>query len=497
MGKSLLRWCAGRAIDAAAWRPSRAALLRDQLIGLRRNEHRGYSDRDHLAAAAGWLARAQDATRDGGVSGRYSLRYGWSSSYPETTGYIIPTFLALAKELDSGFHGRAERCVEFLEALQLREGPFPAGEVRENRSRPSAFNTAQILHGLVAWHRETGDARAEAAVGRAAEWLVAQQDADGALRRHIYNGVTTYTAHASCWLAEAGVHFGVDRWTRSAERHLDWVLSHVDGGTGWIDLAGFGEEDHRTRRAVTHTLAYTIWGVLDLSQSLARTDAAAIARAAADRIARRLELSGSLPGEFDSQWKASRSDYACLTGNLQMALIWLRLARIDGDMRFVNAAFKAIDLVKAAHPMSSRDPGIRGGIPGSGPIWGDYLYMALPNWAAKYFIDALLAKRDSLASVGRHQTPRWNVPDDVLTLTRSPRWCRHGHTGDSVLPRSWWSIEITLGSPRGSRDGCARMALEKPSAARCSSDFGERRVRVSTNVLVSILRHSAALPAYQ
>lgn len=408
-----LRWLVGRSLDAAVWRPSHALYMRDQLIHLRRNEHAGYSDRDHLVAAAGWLARAQDATGTGGVSGRYSLRNGWTSAYPETTGYIIPTFLSLGKELDPAFQDRAARCVEFLRPLQLADGGFPAGELHENRTRPSVFNTAQILHGLVAWHAHTGDTRAEEAAVRAANWLSSQQDRDGVWRTHVYNGVTAYTAHASCWLAEAGRHFAVHEWTRAAERHLDWLLTHVDSNTGWIDLAGFTEDDHHKRQAVTHTLAYTIWGLLDLSQSLQRDDALSVARRAAERIARRVELSGRLPGVLDSRWKPARSDYACVTGDTQMALIWFRLAKIDGDARFINTAIKLLDFVKAAQSMASADGGIRGGIPGSAPIWGDYLYMALPNWAAKYFVDALLAKRDALAWVDIYSPQRWTIPDDV------------------------------------------------------------------------------------
>ena len=402
----------GRSLDAAVWRPSHARFMRDQVIGLQRNTHAGYTERDHLTAAARWLARAQDVTGDGGVSGRYSLRTGWSSSYPETTGYIIPTFLSLARELDTSFRERAGRCVEFLSGIQLADGAFPAGELHENRSRPSVFNTAQILNGLVAWHAETGDSDAGDAAIRAANWLVSQQDPDGCWRRNIYNGVTTYTTHASCWLRQAAKHFGVEKWSQGAEQHLNWALSQVDSETGWINRCGFDDEDHLNQSALTHTIAYTLWGLLDLSQSLAREDGLAVVRRAADRIARRIELSGWLPGALNSRWKASAADYACLTGNAQMALIWFRLAEIDGDKRFVNAALKAIDLVKLAQPMDNSDAGIRGGIPGSAPVWGHYIYMGIPNWAAKYFIDALLAKRDALA---KEQSSRgfWTIPRDI------------------------------------------------------------------------------------
>ena len=46
-----------------------------------------------------WLGRAQDqsASQDGGVASHFSLVKGWSTSYPETTGYIVPTMLAYAK----------------------------------------------------------------------------------------------------------------------------------------------------------------------------------------------------------------------------------------------------------------------------------------------------------------------------------------------------------------------------------------------------------------
>ena len=163
-----LRWLVGRSLDAALWRPSHALLLRDQLFRADRNQAAGYSDLDHLVAAAEWLARAQDVTADGGVSGRYSLRNGWSSSYPETTGYIIPTFLALAGHVDTNFYERAGRCASFLRSIQLADGAFPGGELHENRTRPSVFNTAQILHGLVAWHSATGDIDTAESASRAA-----------------------------------------------------------------------------------------------------------------------------------------------------------------------------------------------------------------------------------------------------------------------------------------------------------------------------------------
>ena len=143
---SALRETGRHVRDGALWRPSNVSFFLQGAIGRQRNRTAGYSDHDHLLATAEWLERAQDATGDGGVSGRYHLRHGWSSSYPETTGYIVPTFLALARELgESRFQERASRCIEFLLSLQHPDGAFPALEVAENRTVPSVFNTAQVL----------------------------------------------------------------------------------------------------------------------------------------------------------------------------------------------------------------------------------------------------------------------------------------------------------------------------------------------------------------
>jgi DUF1680 family protein len=291
---------------------------------------------------------------------------------------------------------RAARAVRFLLSVQLPDGAFPAGEIRSNTVNPSVFNTAQVLAGLTAWHRRTGDPRTLQAADRAAEWLVSVQGTDGAWRRHVYCGVpTTYTAHASCWLAEFGEYRGIPAYLDAAGRHLDWVLRHQDPATGWFDLAGFTAEEHVTRRAVTHTIGYTLWGVLCASEVLGRRDGVEAAAKAADQMARRLEQTGWLPGMLDHQWRGC-APYACLTGNVQMALTWLRLYRWTKNDQLLRAACRALDLVKCAQPMFASDRNIRGGIPGSDPIWGDYIFCAFGNWAAKFFIDALLAKKVTL-----------------------------------------------------------------------------------------------------
>jgi hypothetical protein len=384
------------------------------------------TDRDALAGAAAWLVRAQDANRDGGISGRYRLSSGWSSSYPETTGYTVPTLLALAAELgDATYRDRAARCVDFLLSVQLGDGGFPALEIAENRTRPSPFNSAQIVHGLHQWHQATGDPRVLDAMVRAARWICDVQDADGAWRTHFYRGLAcTYSAHAACWLAELGAYTGERRFTESAERNLRWVLGHCDRETGWFDACGFSEADHQTRRAYTHTIAYTLWGVWLMSRRLEVAEGIGAVERAAEGLMHRIERSRTLAGVLNYRWQPC-STFACLTGNAQLAALWLRIAETGGDVRFVNAAFKAIDEVKRAQSLVSGSDGIRGGVPGSQPVGGEYIPFALPNWAAKFFIDALLAKRRCLSEwlPGRkdHSAAAESEPDRAANETRAAK----------------------------------------------------------------------------
>jgi len=387
-----------RVRQSAWWQPSVTAY---RLRVSRTTTDAPGSDESALRGAAAWLARAQDATGDGGVAGRYRLVGGWSSSYPETTGYLIPTFLALEDVLgDQTWRVRAQRCVDFLLSIQLPSGAFPAMEIADNRSEPSPFNSAQIVHGLLEWHKTTQDRRVLDPIARAAQWICSVQDEDGAWRQHFYQQVAcAYSAHAACWIADAGAYLEIPGLIDSASLNLRWVLQLRDPQTGWIDRCGFSSADHAARRAHTHTIAYTLAGLLHMSEQLHIAEGIDAVETAAGRLLDRLERSRSLPGVLDWRWQR-QSDYVCLSGNAQVALIWLALAARTQDLRYVNAAFKAIDEVKRAQATGSSREGVRGGVPGSLPIGGDYIPYAFPNWAAKFFVDALCAKTAWLRSAG-------------------------------------------------------------------------------------------------
>src|SRR5262249_21728000 len=80
-----------------AGKPILDRIKRARLSGLYTDVHNNTDVDLHIREGLGWLVRAQDAGNDRGVSYGAKFDQEFEASYPETTGYIIPTFLALAK----------------------------------------------------------------------------------------------------------------------------------------------------------------------------------------------------------------------------------------------------------------------------------------------------------------------------------------------------------------------------------------------------------------
>src|SRR5947208_15813295 len=80
------------------WQPRHIRLVVRDLAG--RSEGSAHDDETHLSAALDWLCLAQDVldgkSDAGGVSAGWSFEDGWLPGYPETTGYIIETFIDAA-----------------------------------------------------------------------------------------------------------------------------------------------------------------------------------------------------------------------------------------------------------------------------------------------------------------------------------------------------------------------------------------------------------------
>ena len=73
-----------------------------------------------------WIIDAQHP--DGGIAAYYSLLTGYSQSYPEVTGYIVPTLYDFARSTrDDRAVSVAESATRWLLSLQMPTGAFPGG----------------------------------------------------------------------------------------------------------------------------------------------------------------------------------------------------------------------------------------------------------------------------------------------------------------------------------------------------------------------------------
>jgi len=346
---------------------------------------------DALRSIVDWILRAQQA--DGGIAAYYSLLTGYSDSYPEVTGYIIPTlydFGDLTKQ--AAPRNAAERATRWLLSLQMPSGAFPGGLHRSDRghhnaAQPSVFNTGQILQGLVRAHTETGNAQILERAVAAGDWLASIQQTDGSWSGEgAYQGTAhTYYSMVSWALAQLASESKDPRHAEAADRNIDWVLAHVKP-SGWIDGINL-----RTHPAYLHFIAYVIQGTLECGILRRRDDAIQAAAKSAWVLLRKFETHKRLMGTYEPDF-AGGQNFSCLTGNAQMSCVWPRLFEVTGDLRYLNAALKINEMLKRSIPLNG-PRGVVGGVAGSYPIWGAYQPMRFISWGSKFLADALMLEQ--------------------------------------------------------------------------------------------------------
>ena len=391
------------------WRPRHARLIMRDLSPGRRREDQ--SDVNHLHATIGWLCRAQDVRNGeadaGGVSAGWSFEDGWLPSYPETSGYIVETFIAAAKVLDlPALVTRAHRIIDWELSLQDPDGTFP-GHFGELGSHPVIFNTGQIMHGMLAGFLQLGRAECLESAARAGHWLARHQDADGCWRRFEHNGVPhTYNTRGTWALLATALIAGDARLKAAAIRNLEWALAQ-QRSSGWFANNAFTPD----REPFTHTIAYAIRGFLECGVLLGSERYVDAAVTAARAMANVQRPDGSLAGTYGESWAAG-ARYCCLTGVAQMSINWTRIAQQVGAAAMRANARKAIAYLKGQQRLDDADPIVRGAIAGSAPIWGRYSMFEFPNWAAKFFADALMMDLANIAvpPVTALATPQREAP---------------------------------------------------------------------------------------
>ncbi len=204
------------------------------------------------------------------------------------------------------------------------------------------FDTGMDILGWVRAYEHGGDERSLNAAKRAGDWLVETQREDGHWTTTTTSGQThTYHTRVAWALLRLHVVTGDERYTTAAIRNLDWAVARRQGN-GWLTIA--------PARETTHFLAYAVRELLEAGDLLDSDEYIDTAAAMAAPVLRSLSGDGYLQGAFDPAWEPAEPS-CCLTGSLQFAIIWAKLAsRVRGAI-YMDAARRTVAYVSRSQDL--------------------------------------------------------------------------------------------------------------------------------------------------
>jgi hypothetical protein len=377
-------------------RPERKLLWRNFAAWYisRRWKRKSFSEEEKLNAlhaAANWLLVNQSFGQDKGFSTFYIVE-GHTGSYPETSGYIIDTLFFYADRFNKPeLRPQLLACADWLISIQKESGGWQSGYVHENKPQV-VFNTGQVIRGLMHAYRITLEKKYLESCVKAADWLCSIQENDGSWKKQAFMGVPrVYDSYVSAPLLQVWKETQIEKYREAAEKNINWILKNKLMPNGWLE-----DCDNTIRhndRPILHTIAYTIDGIIESGDLLGDKKYAATIKRTADVLLNLFLEKKYLWGRYARDWKPS--EYLICTGGAQMSIVWMKFYNLYGDEKYLRGAREMNSLLMYIQGLT-RDgrKEINGAIQGSFPIWGRYEPFAFPNWATKYFLEALLLETE-------------------------------------------------------------------------------------------------------
>jgi uncharacterized protein YyaL (SSP411 family) len=356
--------------------------------------------KNNLDKAVAFLIKSID--KDTGGSRAFYSRFlnpfsGWTAPYPETTGYIIPTLLNVSKiDTFTDLEKFAIKMADWIISLQDGEGALPGGLYHSDKTNEkSIFNTAQMILGLISAWNHTGEKKYLESAFLAAKWLSTTQEDDGTWSKYHYNKdfFPSYYTRVAWPLLKTAEITNDKKLELSARKTLDYIAGKVEPN-GFVRDSGFAAGSC----AFLHTIAYTIRGFLESYLLSGKEEYISIAYNWAYKFMRKYEINKKLAGAYYENFTGINW-YRCLTGEAQLAIIWLKIFDIMKDVCFVNAASKLLDSLAMTQPQMDTFFLKSGGLKGSQPYFGKYIAFRQPNWATKFYIDALLLEENAYENI--------------------------------------------------------------------------------------------------
>jgi Glycosyl Hydrolase Family 88. len=371
-----------------------------------------FDNQIHINGAIQWIFNAQDSLKTGGIPADYCFTWGWSNPYPETSGYIIYSLINYLNvfpesEMNDEIIQRSIWIGDWLLSIQNDNGSYYEGLHAEKKNllhknmiiqRESAFETAQIIAGLLSLYKKTHDNKYLDASIKSGDWLIKTQETEGYWNLSHQNKPRSYDVYIGWRLLELYQIVPNPDYLYSAIKVFDWA-SELQKENGF-----FLECSHLINRDPwTHGIGYTVEAYIEAYVILKRlnieSNYLSIAQRTADTLLKLYHIrgfksiyyqdKGFIPASFNENWE-SKVKFMHLSGCAQIALCWLKLFEITRDYRYLNAGIKLNKDIKSIQNLHSNNKGIRGGIKGSHPIWGFSSPFRFTNHSVKFFIDSLL-----------------------------------------------------------------------------------------------------------
>ncbi|WP_024512620.1 hypothetical protein [Bradyrhizobium sp. ARR65] len=360
-------------------------------LPIQKTSEQSTDDQVRVEAALTFIMRSIAQCKGRASSKGYKVGKGWLPPSRETSGYIIPTLLDLAERLNRPeLASTAEGMGEWLSEVQEPSGGFIEHELRRD-GKPVVFNTGQILHGFNALILRRGRQDLVPYARRAADFMVSSTDGNGSfVRNDRFEIAHAYNVRSAWALLTLGRLLGDKTYEDVALANAEWTVAQQTANGFFLNNIF-----QPGCNANTHGIAYVLQGLIEIHCISGRQLYVAAVRRTADRMISLYCASRHLVSEIGENWELL-SSHVCLTGYAQLAIVFFRLYRLTGDKRYLNAGLDLLDDVAATQDVTSPKTPHYGGIKGSLPIYGRYAPLQYPNWATKFFIDALLAKQAAL-----------------------------------------------------------------------------------------------------
>ncbi len=277
---------------------------------------------------------------------------GHAQSYPEVTGYIVPTLIEIEE------NEQASQLLQWLLRIQHADGAY--GDPDEDR--PHVFDTGQVLRGLLSGTRlplsESTNLKLQRALGKTTEYLYGKMVEDG---RQGF-----------------GTQYGVEGENPVSESVLLYVLPPLIEASRVLDLPHVAQAAQHCadfyvaqpyalqERTLTHFLAYELEALIDLG----RKD---VALSVLQQLQAEQQADGFVRGR-----EGVKS--CCSPGLVQLAICWMKVGNVE-------PALKALSWMEAHQEPS-------GGWRGSYGENASYFPDVELSWVPKYFLDACFLQQN-------------------------------------------------------------------------------------------------------